>query len=143
MSSNCVVHRGRGVTSLKARGEAIVTKQPFMFSHGLDPKTGKVIDQRHELYGREVKGKILVFPCSVGSTSAGMWLLEAVRLGNAPLALVMEEVDPVLATGALLAQIMLGRPIPIVDRLNGSPTDLFRTGDIVEVDADRGEVRSF
>ena len=53
----------------------------------------------------------------------------------------MEEIDPVLATGALLAQIMLERPIPIIDRLDGFPTDLFRTGDIVEVDADRGEVR--
>ena len=111
-----------------------------MFSHGLDPKTGKVIDQKHELYGKEVKGKILVFPYSVGSTSAGMWLLEAARLGNAPLALVMEEIDPVLATGALLAQIRLEKPIPIVDRLDASPTDLFHTGDILEVDADRGEV---
>ena len=70
-----------------------------------------------------------------------MWLLEAARLGNAPLALVMEEIDPALATGALLAQIMLERSIPVVDRLGVSPTDLFRTGDIVEVDADRGEVR--
>jgi predicted aconitase with swiveling domain len=53
----------------------------------------------------------------------------------------MEEIDPALATGALLAQIMLERSIPVVDRLGVSPTDLFRTGDIVEVDADRGEVR--
>ena len=31
-----------------------------MFSHGLDPKTGKVINQKHELFGKEVEGKVLV-----------------------------------------------------------------------------------
>ena len=69
-----------------------------------------------------------------------MWLLEAIRVGNAPLALVLEEIDPVLSTGALLADIMLGKPIPIVDRLSISPVKVYQTGEIVEVDADRGMV---
>jgi len=112
-----------------------------MFTHALEPNTGKVIDRRHELFGKELKGRVFIFPYPVGSTSAGMWLLEAIRLGNAPLALVLEEIDPVLATGALLAEIVLGKSIPVVDRLNVSPVDFFRTGDFVEVDADRGEVR--
>ena len=136
-----VVLKGRGVTKFKARGEAIVTRQPFMFTHALDPKTGRVIDRRHELFGKELKGKVFVFPYPVGSTSAGMWLLEAVRLGNAPLALVMEEIDPVLAIGAFLAEIMLGASIPVVDRLHPSPSEVFHTGDEIEVDADQGEVR--
>lgn len=61
-------------------------------------------------------------------------------MGNAPLALVLEEIDPVLSAGALLADIMLGKPIPIVDRLNISPVEVFQTGDIVQVDADKGKV---
>lgn len=136
-----VVLHGRGVTKSKAKGEAIVTRQPFMFTHALDPKTGRVIDRRHELFGEELRGKVFVFPYPVGSTSAGMWLLEAVRLGNAPMAFVMEEIDPVLAIGAFLAEIMLDKPIPVVDRLRPSPCEVFHTGDEVEVDADLGEVR--
>ena len=135
------VLKGRAITSCRVTGEAVVTTQPFMFTHALEPNTGKVIDRRHELFGKELKGRVFIFPYPVGSTSAGMWLLEAIRLGNAPLALVLEEIDPVLATGALLAEIVLGKSIPVVDRLNVSPVDFFRTGDFVEVDADRGEVR--
>ena len=54
--------------------------------------------------------------------------------------LVLEKIDPVLATGALLADIMLSKPIPIVDRLSTSPVKVFQTGEIVQVDADKGEV---
>ena len=133
--------KGRAITKSRVKGEAIVTSQSFMFTHALDPKTGEVIDKRHELLGEKLKGKVFIFPYPVGSTSAGMWLLEAVRLGNAPLGLVMEEIDPVLATGALLAEIVLGKKIPVVDRLDRSPIEFFRTGDVVEVDADRGIAR--
>ncbi|MBW1699312.1 MAG: DUF126 domain-containing protein [Deltaproteobacteria bacterium] len=131
---------GRVVTRGRTRGEAVVTEQPFMFTHALDPSTGRVIDRKHELFGVELKSKIFIFPYPVGSTSAGMWLLEAIRVGNAPLALVLEKIDPVLATGAVLADIMLGKPIPIVDKFNTSPVKVFQTGEIIQVDADKGEV---
>ena len=81
--------KGRAVTRHKIRGEAVVTGQPFMFTHALDPQSGRVIDRKHELFGIELKNKIFIFPYPVGSTSAGMWLLEAIRVGNAPLALVL------------------------------------------------------
>jgi len=132
--------KGRAVTRHRVRGEAVVTDQPFMFTHALDPHSGRVIDRKHELFGIDLKSKIFIFPYAVGSTSAGMWLLEAIRVGNAPLALVLEKIDPVLATGALLADIMLSKPIPIVDRLSTSPVKVFQTGEIVQVDADKGEV---
>ncbi len=51
------------------------------------------------------------------------------------------EIDPVLATGALLAEIVLGNKIPVVDTLDHSTTEFLHTGDVVEVDGDLGEVR--
>ena len=38
-------------------GEAVVSNQPFGFWQGIDPLTGIVIDQRHDLCGTSLKGK--------------------------------------------------------------------------------------
>jgi hypothetical protein len=46
----------------KARGEAIVSRSPIGFYGGINPKTGIVIEKGHELEGKSVRGKILVFP---------------------------------------------------------------------------------
>ncbi|MCL6449943.1 MAG: DUF126 domain-containing protein [Acetobacteraceae bacterium] len=135
------VFRGRPVSDGIARAQAVVTRQPFMFSHGLDPASGIVIDRSHELYGRLVRGSVLVFPRGVGSTSAGMWLLEAVLQGNAPAALVMEEIDPVLAMGALFARLFFQRSLPVVDKIRPAALLAIRTGDWVEVDGGAGMVR--
>ena len=37
-------------------------RQMFGFWGGVDPATGNIIDQRHELYGQNIKGKVFVFP---------------------------------------------------------------------------------
>jgi len=135
------VLEGRAVSGGVARARAVVTSEPFMFSHGLDPAAGVVVDRDHELYGCSIKGSAFVFPYGVGSTSAGMWLLETIRRGNAPAALVLEEIDAVLATGAIFAELFFGHRLPIVDKTQPSPVSQFRTGDVLEVDGTSGLVR--
>ncbi len=124
--------KGRMISPGKARAKAIVSKEPIGFYGGIDAKTGKVIEKGHELEGQSVKGKVLVFPCGKGSTvgSYVIYGLSKNRVG--PAAIVNRETETIVATGAILAGI------PCVDGIDISK---IRTGDTLEVDADRGTVK--
>ncbi len=141
-----VTIQGRTIAGGLVEGEAVVTREPFMFPHGLDPKTGRVINRRHELFGRDLSGKILIFPFAVGSTTTATWLLEAVRLKKNPKALLVEEIDPMLAVGAILAEIFYQEALPVIDfpksgGFSESPVSVFATGDWLIVDGDKGIVK--
>ena len=92
--------KGRSITSGVSEGEALVTNQTFCFTHGIEPATGCISDEMHEWLGQNVNGKVLIFPYGKGSSTGGLWILEALRLGNAPAAVINLEVDPVLASGS-------------------------------------------
>jgi hypothetical protein len=55
---------GRKIFKGKAEGKALVTKDGISFYGGIDPATGIVVEKGHELEGKSVAGKILVFPLS-------------------------------------------------------------------------------
>ncbi|MDY6985030.1 MAG: DUF126 domain-containing protein, partial [Candidatus Thermoplasmatota archaeon] len=46
----------------EVEGEAIVSRTPLSFYGGIDAKSGIVIERGHELEGKNVKDRILVFP---------------------------------------------------------------------------------
>lgn len=98
----------------EAEGEAIVLPEPLSFWGGLDPQTGTIIDQRHPSLGQNVTGRVLVLPIGRGSSSASSILLEAVRVGMAPAAIVTAEPDPILALGAAVAREMYANSPPVV-----------------------------
>jgi predicted aconitase with swiveling domain len=131
---------GKGVTSGKGAGPALVTKQMFGFWGGVDPSTGIIIDQRHELYGENIKGKVFVFPEGRGSTVGAAVILELVRCGNAPAAIINSRTEGILAAGGILADKLYNCPLPIVDSLDVDPITSIMTGDWVEVDASTGIV---
>jgi hypothetical protein len=121
-----------------AEGEALTTEQPLCLYDSLDPKSGNIINRRHELFGENVSGKILVFPYGIGSSTSAATILEASRCGKAPKAIVNLETEPVIAVGAVLAEKLYGRIIPIVDKPETSLIELIKKGDIVKVDANQG-----
>lgn len=133
--------KGCGVVEGVAEGPALVTEQNLSLWGGLDPQTGLIIDRRHELCGEQVRGKVLVFPYGKGSTTGAIVLLEAVRCGNAPAAIINVKTEPILASGALMARIFYQKNIPIVDRLDRNPTEAICTNDYVEVDGHKGLVK--
>ncbi len=133
--------KGRGITHGKASGEAVVSKSAFGFYGAVDPRTGVVIDKRHELYGRNIAGKVMVFPEGRGSTAGAIYMLELARCGTAPAAIINRVTEPILATGAILAEKFYQTTIPVIDSLDGDPITLLSDGDHVTVDADGGEVR--
>ncbi|MHA2380380.1 MAG: aconitase X swivel domain-containing protein [Candidatus Thorarchaeota archaeon] len=71
-----------------ASGTALVTSQPICFWGGLDPKTGTITERDHELKGQNVAGTVFVFPTGKGSSTTSAILLESVRCGTAPAAIV-------------------------------------------------------
>ena len=131
---------GRGVIEGKAKEEAIVSTQPFGFFGGVDPSTGVVIDKWHELYGQSIKGKVLVYPEGRGSTVGAAVILELVRTGCAPAAIINTKIETITAAGGLMAKKFYGKDMPMVDRLSEDPIKAIKTGDIVEVDGTTGEV---
>jgi hypothetical protein len=121
--------KGRCISPGKTEGEAIVSKEPIGFYGGIDAKTGIVIEKCHELEGKCVKGKILVFPYGKGST-VGSYVIYGLKMnGVAPKAIINRETETIVATGAILAGI------PCVD---GIDIEKFKSGDRLTVDAEKG-----
>ena len=84
----------------------------------------------HELNGKSVAGKILVYPSVIGPSggSSGLFLKSKVtRVG--PKAIICRRVDPIDIAGALAGEI------PAVDGFPEDPLEEIRTGDWVEVKA--------
>lgn len=129
-----IVLKGRRVSRGKGEGEALVTKDNIGFNFGVDPQTGKIVERGHELEGKCIAGKILVFPTGKGSTGGSFLIYQLALLGKAPKAIINVETDTVVAVGAIMAGI------PLVDRLDKNPLEVIETGDYVKVDADEGLV---
>ena len=73
-----------------------------------------IIDEHHPQMGATVSGKVLVMPAGRGSSSASSVIVEAARAGSAPAALIMLASDEIVTTGAIVAEELYDRPLPIV-----------------------------
>lgn len=123
--------KGKIIYPGKVKGKAIVSPEPIGFYGGVDVQTGEIVESGHPLEGRSIKGKILVFPHGKGSTVGSYIIYGLKKLGNAPLAIVTENIDTVTAVGVIISEI------PCID---GVDIKKIRDGDIIEVDAEKGEV---
>jgi predicted aconitase with swiveling domain len=97
-----------------AEGPALVSKEALSFWGGVCPRTGRIIDQRHERSGALVTGKVFVFPRGKGSSTSSATLMETIRSGVAPAAIINLKVDPILALGSIVADELYHRSIPVV-----------------------------
>ncbi len=118
-----------------ASGTALVTSQPICLWGGLDPKTGIITERDHELKGQNVAGTVFVFPTGKGSSTTSAILLESVRCGTAPAAIVNMKTEPILVIGAIIAERLYDCIIPIVDTPERDPTKVIKSGDWIEVNA--------
>lgn len=123
--------KGRKIFKGKATGEALVTGEDISFYGGCDPETGKIVEKGHQLEGKSVSGKILVFPTGKGSTVGSYVLYALKKADKAPLAIINKTTDPVVAVGCIISEI------PTVDQIE---IEEIKTGQKVEVDADKGVV---
>ncbi len=122
---------GRCIFPGKVVGEAIVSKEPIGFYGGIDAKTGIVIEKGHELEGKSVTGKILVFPNGKGSTVGSYVIYGLAKNKVGPAAIINKETETIVATGVILAGV------PCVDGIDISQ---IKTGDKLKIDAEAGTV---
>ncbi len=122
------------VSGGRSAGKALVTREPISFLGTVDPDTGMVVDPGHELYGRSIGGKVLIFPEGKGSTVGSYVIYQLKKRGAAPAAMINLQSEPIVAVGAIISGI------PLVDRV---PEDLLSIEDGIEVvvDADEEVVR--
>ncbi|MEM7133246.1 MAG: DUF126 domain-containing protein [Chloroflexota bacterium] len=122
----------------EGRGPVLILEEPLSLWGGLDPETGEIIDRRHPNSGQCVTNAVLLMPGSRGSSSASSILLEAIRAGTAPAAIVIKERDGLLALGAAVAQEMYGQTPPVVV-LDSKAYSTIGKGDILHVHAQNEE----
>jgi uncharacterized protein len=107
--------KGRSISKGSATGPALVSKDAISFLGGVDPKTGDVIEKGHALYGKNVKGAVLIFPGGKGSTVGSYVLYQLKKNGVAPAAIINVKSEPIVAVGAIISGI------PMVDSLESDP----------------------
>lgn len=115
-------------------GEAIVSKDTIMF-YLIDPDTGTVIENAHDLEGKSIAGKILIFPGGKGSSvvqADGLYQLN--EKNNSPAAMVIEYPETVLVSSAIIMEV------PMVDKVDAEFYQVVKDGDRIRVNANEGTI---
>jgi len=105
---------GRPIVKGSAEGKALVSSEPLSFWGGYNHQTGEITDRRHPLSGAIASGQILALPFSRGSSTTTAVLLEAVRAGTAPAAILTTGIDSFFALASIVADEMYQTPIPVI-----------------------------
>jgi len=117
----------------KAEGEVLVAKKPINFLGAVDKKTGKIRDKNHDLFGKSLAGKILVFPFGVGS-SVGAYTIYSLKSNKrAPHAMICLKADLTTASGCALANI----PLVMASKEDYSS---IKDGKKISLDAETGKI---
>ena len=91
----------------RVRGEALVAHDGFSARYDLDRVHGRFSRPSHKLAGQSYVGKILVLDVAKGGVATAWMLHEMASRGLAPLALVLNSVNPIMAQGAVFGGITL------------------------------------
>lgn len=117
-----------------AEAEVVISKDDVMF-YLIEPETGTVIEPAHDLEGKSMAQKILIFPSGKGSSvvqADGLFQLN--KQGNAPKAMIIEYPETVLVSSAIIMEI------PMVDKVDPEFYEVIKEGDRIRVDADNGVI---
>jgi predicted aconitase with swiveling domain len=117
----------------KAKGSLLVARNPINFLGGIDKKTGIVHDKNHDLFGKSIGDKILVFPFGIGS-SVGAYTIYSLKYNKcAPLAMICLKADLTTASGCAISNI----PLVVV---NKNDFDSLQENKEVTLDAIEGKI---
>jgi predicted aconitase with swiveling domain len=104
-----VMVTGRPLIPGNASGPLLRLDQPISFWGGVDPKSGAIMDPRHPNHGDSISGTVLAIPAAVGSSSSSAIMLELLREGTAPAAILIGKADAILSLGVIVGR-ELGYP---------------------------------
>jgi len=136
-----IILRGhKGIGGI-AEGEALVSKNALSYIFDIggiwnEPMSAKVTNKKEmpDWYGKDLAGKVLVFPTGRGGIFSTAMLMGLVKKGLGPKAMINVKTHPVFTYASIVLDI------PTVDRLNKNPCEVIETGDWVKVDAQKGTV---
>ncbi|MBV4432350.1 DUF126 domain-containing protein [Clostridium tyrobutyricum] len=115
--------KGRVVLGGNIGGESIVTHQGFnilaSYLEGLSTGNAICSDQNNkDLYKKDLKGKIICLPKTIGSTTGGMILQNVTKQGIGPSAMLFSEhIDSLAAAGIILCDVWNNTRIIAIDQL--------------------------
>ena len=142
---------GRIILAHNSTGEAAVTRSGFnataSFMDVLFAGSDSAVCQDHDnvdLFGVDLKDKILCVPQTIGSSAAATLWMIIVERGIAPRAVLFSDaIDSVAACGLVLANNWAdGAPIICIDQLGHEFLDKVHTGDKVDIFED-GKIKVY
>ena len=136
--------KGRVIAKGNFKGEAAVTHSgfntlaSFQKSALMNKKNVIVSDQNNkELFNKDITGKILCLPITIGSTTGGLVIQTVCEMGINPKAfLFSESIDSLAASGIILAKVWQNSDVICIDRLGKEFLDTVKTGDTLEIHED-------
>jgi hypothetical protein len=97
------VLRARYAHGPRVEAQAVVSHDVLHFLRTFDTSTGLGHNRDHDLYGKSIVGKVLVFPNpTTGASNAGAFL-ELTQNGCAPVAILANSIDNTSISGFILS----------------------------------------
>lgn len=136
--------KGRPITGGELKGEAVVSRQgvntlaTFQKSALKGAKEVIVSDQNNpDIYGKNITGKILCLPQTIGSTTGGLIIQTICSMKINPSALLFSEhIDSLAASGVVLAKNWENSDIIAIDNLGDDFLQSVNSGDELQIHAD-------
>ena len=133
---------GRVVAPGEISAEAVVshgglnTLASFQKALQFGDKTATCGDQNNpDLYGKQMAGKALCLPQTIGSTTGGLVLYCACAMGRQPACMLFSQpIDSLAGAGVILADIWLDNiKMPVIDSLGDEFLDYVKDGMTVSI----------
>ncbi len=136
--------KGRVIAGGDWEGEAVVSRggvntlATFQKSAMANKKEVIASDQNNpDIYGRNITGKALCLPITIGSTTGGLVIQTVCQMKiNPKCFLFSEHIDPLAASGIVLAKIWEDSDVIAVDELGAEFLSEVKTGDRIRVTSD-------
>lgn len=129
----------RHVEALVSHG-GLNTLASFQSALQFGDKKVKCGDQSNpDLYGKEMAGKALCIPQTIGSTTGGLVLYCACSMRRQPSCMLFSKpIDSLAGAGVILADVWLdgGAQMPVIDSLGDEFLETVKTGDKITVESD-------
>jgi predicted aconitase with swiveling domain len=139
------VFKGRVVAPGEVIAEAVVSHEglntlaSFQKALQFGDKKATCGDQNNrDLFGKEMAGKALCLPQTIGSTTGGLVLYCACSMGRQPACMLFSNpIDSLAAAGSILASVWLPDvKMPVVDSLGEEFLDYVKDGMSVTIQED-------
>ena len=133
--------KGRVINGGYYKGEAVVSRQgvntlaTFQKSALANAKKVIVADQNNpDIFEKNITGKALCLPQTIGSTTGGMVIQVICSMGINPACMLFSEhIDSLAGAGVILSVVWENSNLIAIDQLGQEFLETVKTGDIIEV----------